>query len=48
MNAYDTNSGTMMLAFPEWVVYACIAPPLLFTALIALAQAINGFAESKE
>ena len=48
LNAYETHSGTMMLAFPEWVVYACIAPPLLLTALIALAQAINGFAESKE
>ena len=48
LNAYDTHSGTMMLAFPEWVVYACIAPPLLITALIALAQAINGFAGSKE
>ena len=48
LNAYDTHSGTMMLAFPEWVVYACIAPPLLLTALIALAQAINGFVESKE
>ncbi len=45
LNAYDTHSGTMMLGFPEWVVYACIAPPLLFTALIALVQTLKGFAE---
>ena len=48
LNAFDTHSGTMMLGFPEWVVYACIAPPLVLTALIAAMQAINGFAESKE
>ena len=48
LNAFDTHSGTMMLGFPEWVVYACIAPPLALTALIAAMQAINGFAESKE
>ncbi|MEO6626715.1 MAG: TRAP transporter small permease [Burkholderiaceae bacterium] len=48
LNAYDTRSGTMMLGFPEWVVYACIAPALFCTALIALAQAIHGFAEGKE
>ena len=48
LNAFDTHSGTMMLGFPEWVVYACIAPPLVLTALIAGMQAINGFAESKE
>ena len=47
LNAYDTHSGTMMLGFPEWVVYACIAPPLCFTALIALVQTINGFAEDR-
>ena len=45
MNAYNTHSGTMMLGFPEWVVYAFIAPPLAFTALIALAQAATGFQE---
>ena len=45
LNAYDSHSGTMMLGFPEWVVYACIVPPLVFTALIALAQMLYGFAE---
>jgi len=45
LNAYTTNSGTMMLGFPEWVVYACIAPPLALTAMIALAQTVLGFGE---
>ena len=42
VNAYSTNSGTMMLGFPEWVVYALIAPPLALTALVALWQATTG------
>lgn len=45
INAYTTQSGTMMLGFPEWIVYACIAPSLLLTGLIGLGQAI-GAAES--
>ena len=42
LNAYSTHSGTMMLGFPEWVVYACIAPPLALTSVIALWQAATG------
>lgn len=42
LNAYNTQSGTMMLGFPEWIVYAAMVPPLLLTALIALAQAVHG------
>ncbi len=45
LNAYDTHSGTMMLGFPEWVVYLCIVPPLALTALIALWQTVNGFGD---
>jgi TRAP-type C4-dicarboxylate transport system permease small subunit len=41
LNAYDTHSGTMMLGFPEWVVYACIVPPLVLTGLIGLWQAFG-------
>ena len=41
INAYDTQSGTMMLGFPEWIVYACIAPSLLMTGLIGIGQAIG-------
>jgi TRAP-type C4-dicarboxylate transport system permease small subunit len=42
LNAYDTHSGTMMLGFPEWIVYACMVPPLLLTAAIGITQAIQG------
>ncbi len=41
LNAYATGSGTMMLGFPEWVVYLSIVPPLGLTALIALWQAVG-------
>ena len=44
LNAYNSHSGTMMLAFPEWVVYTAIVPPLALAAVIGLAQAARGFA----
>lgn len=44
LNAWSAQSGTMMLGFPEWVVYACMVPPLALTALIALVQAARGWA----
>ena len=43
MNVYASNSGTMMLGFPEWVVYMTMVPPLVLTAVIGLAQAVRGF-----
>jgi TRAP-type C4-dicarboxylate transport system permease small subunit len=45
LNAWTTQSGTMMLGFPEWVVYVAMVPPLALAALIALHQAFFGFAE---
>jgi TRAP-type C4-dicarboxylate transport system permease small subunit len=45
LNAWKTGAGSMMLGFPEWIVYACMAPPLALTALIALVQAARGFEE---
>ena len=44
-NAYSSNSGTMLLGFPEYVVYCAMVPPLALTALIALHQGVFGFAE---
>ncbi len=43
LNAWNTNSGTMMIGFPEWIVYAAMVPPLALTALIGFAQAVRGF-----
>ena len=43
LNAWNTGSGSMMLGFPEWVVYLLMVPALALTSLIALAQGITGF-----
>lgn len=48
LNAYTTNSGTMMIGFPEWVVYAAMVPPLVLTAVIGLVQAARGFGGGQE
>jgi hypothetical protein len=45
LNAWTTRSGTMMLGFPEWIVYTFMVPPLVLTAVIGLAQAAWGFAQ---
>ncbi len=45
LNAWNSQSGSMMLGFPEWIVYAFMVPPLLLTALIGLLQAWQGFAD---
>jgi TRAP-type C4-dicarboxylate transport system permease small subunit len=45
LNAYSSNSGTMLLGFPEYVVYIAMVPPLVLTAMIALHQSVFGFAE---
>lgn len=38
MSAYASQTTTMMMGFPEWVVYAAMVPPLLLTGVIALVQ----------
>jgi TRAP-type C4-dicarboxylate transport system permease small subunit len=48
LNAWKSQSGSMMLGFPEWVVYAFIVPALGLTAAIALAQAVKGFGGSAD
>jgi TRAP-type C4-dicarboxylate transport system permease small subunit len=47
ISAFNANSGTMMLGFPEWIVYSAIVPGLALTALIAFTQAIQGFAQEE-
>ena len=48
LNALHTHSGTMLLDFPEWLVYASMVPPLALTALIASAQGCGGGAVHSE
>ena len=43
LNAWKSQAGSMMMGFPEWIVYVCMLPPLALTALIALTQALRGF-----
>ncbi|NTV85780.1 MAG: TRAP transporter small permease [Burkholderiaceae bacterium] len=48
LNAFNTQSGTMMLGFPEWVVYVAMVPPFVLTTVIALYQAATGAEYSDE
>lgn len=41
LNAWKSQSGSMMLGFPEWIVYGGIVPPLVLCTVIALAQALG-------
>ncbi len=45
MSAYSANSQTMMMGFPEWIVYAFMAPPFALSAIIGLHQGVFGFAK---
>jgi len=43
LNAWSSQTGSMIMGFPEWIVYVGMVPPLALTALIALVQAVRGF-----
>jgi TRAP-type C4-dicarboxylate transport system permease small subunit len=38
LSSWNTHTTTMMMGFPEWVVYALMVPPFVLTAVIAFAQ----------
>ena len=44
-NAWHSQSGTMMIGFPEWIIYTAMVPPLVLCVAIGLAQALRGFSE---
>ena len=48
LNAWSSGAGSMMLGFPEWIVYTGMVPPLALTAAIALAQSALGFPDEAE
>lgn len=48
LNAFDTHSSTMMMGFPEWLVYCAIVPPLVLTALIGFLQALSGVSHTAD
>lgn len=43
LNSWQTNSGSMLMGFPEWTIYAAMVPPFVLTAVIAFHQALFGF-----
>jgi TRAP-type C4-dicarboxylate transport system permease small subunit len=38
LSSWNTHTTTMMMGFPEWIVYALMVPPFVLTAVIAFAQ----------
>ena len=42
LSAWEAGSGSMMLGFPEWIVYCGVVPALAVGAVIALVQAATG------
>lgn len=44
LNSHSYNSETQIMGFPEWVVYAVMVPAFVLAGLIALHQAVFGFA----
>lgn len=48
LNAWKSQTGSMMMGFPEWIVYAGMIPPLALTVVIALVQAARGFGDGAE
>lgn len=48
LNAWNSQAGSMMLGFPEWIVYAFMVPALALTTVIALTQAACGFGAFEE
>jgi TRAP-type C4-dicarboxylate transport system permease small subunit len=41
LNSWNTHTTTMMMGFPEWIVYSFMVPAFALTCLIAFAQAIS-------
>lgn len=48
IDAWHNQSGTMMLGFPEWIVYAVMTPALALTTVIAVWQAVAGVQSTSE
>ena len=46
LSAWKSNSGSMMLGFPEWIVYVGIVSGLALTAVIALDQTLRRTGQS--
>ncbi len=47
INAVDTMGASMLLGFPDWIVFTSMAIPFAITALIAVSQAFSKFDTNK-
>jgi TRAP-type C4-dicarboxylate transport system permease small subunit len=47
-SAWVTQAGTMMIGFPEWIIYAAMLPPLALCVAIGLAQTLFGVDATQE
>ncbi|HSC01234.1 MAG TPA: TRAP transporter small permease [Burkholderiaceae bacterium] len=45
INAWKSQSGTMMIGFPEWIIYCAMVPPLVLCVAIGVAQALRGLGD---
>ena len=45
LNAWKSSSGTMMIGFPEWIIYCAMVPPLVLCTVIGFWQAVFGFSD---
>ena len=43
LNAWTSKAGSMMVGFPDWIVYCGMFPALTLCALIGLTQAFQGY-----
>lgn len=42
LSAWQNHSASMLMGFPDWLVYAAMVPPFVLTACIGLWQAFSG------
>ena len=47
LSAWKSQAGSMMVGFPEWIVYCFMVPPIALTAVIALMQGLGGFGDEQ-
>jgi TRAP-type C4-dicarboxylate transport system permease small subunit len=48
LSAYNNQGGSMILGFPDWIVYATMVPPLALTMVIGFAQAMTSTAPTEQ
>lgn len=42
LSAWENHSASMLMGFPDWLVYAAMVPPFVLTACIGLWQCVRG------